>query len=394
MVVGAGEEQLPVIKEIKEMGLDVVAVDRNPDAPGLKYATFPYMIDTIDEKRCIDVAKKHKVSGVVPAPLGYSVRTIGALNEELGLIGIKREAAIYATDKHLMRQRMKDVGVSDLKFGVVKTYKEAERLAISVGYPLILKPVDGSGSRGVEKVNAKEGLRDAFFSSSKSFRNRKDLVIEEFIDGQELGVDGFVVDGKVNILTIRNKVITEEPYRQELEYYYPSNITSQEVFELNKFINRVAKTLSIDETPFMVDIKQKPNRAFELIEINARLAGYAIASEFVPAVTGISPISNSIKLVLSEDLELAPKKTRAGVMRFFNFKPGIIKSIRGVSKAKDIDGVKVLRLNVKKGDTIPRITCGSDAMDIGYYIVTGDSLREAKETADRLDKEIKVSVTG
>src|SRR5690554_3219154 len=149
MVIGAGFGQLPAIKKAKEMGLTVIAIDRNPDAMGMKYADYAYSVDVVDVNEAIKIAKKHKIDGVMTMQTDLPIPTVGAVIDSLNLKGSGLEIAEKCSNKIKTRLAFKEASVPQPHFIVVKNYDEAVKAADRIGYPCIIKSADSSGSRGV-----------------------------------------------------------------------------------------------------------------------------------------------------------------------------------------------------------------------------------------------------
>ena len=185
LVIGGGLLQLPLIKKGREMGLTVIVTDYNPDVIGLQYADVPLIMSTRDIEGSVRIAKKQHeltpISGVVTCGTDASM-TVAAVANALGLPGIKFEDAEAATNKIKMRTRFKNHGVPSPAFCSVWSLVEAKTACKKLGFPLVIKPSDNMGARGVRCVNNKNEISDAFHAA-KSASPSGELIMEEYMEG-------------------------------------------------------------------------------------------------------------------------------------------------------------------------------------------------------------------
>ena len=166
MILGASILQLPAIEQAVEMGLNVVALDMNPDAIGFKVpGVIHEIISTINVAGAIEAAKRHKIDGVMTLATDMPMRVVASVAKECGLVGINQETAIKATDKAVMREAFRESGVPIPLFYKVGSIEEYREVAGKFSTPFVVKPADSSGSRGITKVE--ETNDDAYCRSSK-----------------------------------------------------------------------------------------------------------------------------------------------------------------------------------------------------------------------------------
>ncbi len=164
MIIGAGASQVVGIKTAKDMGLTVVVIDRDPNAPGMKLADVALPVDITDTKKAIEVARKYDVDGVL-TQTDLGVPTVGAIVDAMELPGVGSEVAYVSTNKVAMRERFKEFGVPSPKFEGASTLDEAYEAVKRIGFPVMIKAVDNAGSRGVTRLDSFDGLKNAFEDS-------------------------------------------------------------------------------------------------------------------------------------------------------------------------------------------------------------------------------------
>ena len=193
LFVGAGRHQRRAILRAKELGLRVVAVDRNPDAPGLAEADIAKVVDFSDVAAVLKATSRLKLDGVLTVSADRAVPVVAAVAEARGLPGIGVETAHLMTHKVAMRSRLADAGVPQPRFAAVRSLSERERAADEVGFPAVLKPADSGGQRGVFRVESVDDierhLHEALVASPSG-----EAILEEFVEGMEM--NGIVLDAR------------------------------------------------------------------------------------------------------------------------------------------------------------------------------------------------------
>ena len=178
LCLGASIMQIEAIKKAKEMGYYTIAVDYDRNAAGRDLADEFYEVSTIDVSAVLNVAKKCHIDGVVTVATDMPVRTAAVLSEELGIPGISKEVAIRATDKIEMIKAFQKHQVPSPKFWIVENDASFQRQKKELEYPVIFKPQESSGSRGVILVKREEDTRQAY-EYTKSFSKTGEILIEE-----------------------------------------------------------------------------------------------------------------------------------------------------------------------------------------------------------------------
>lgn len=210
MILGAGIYQLPLIQAAKEMGFFVIVVSIKGDYPGFALADKIYYINTTDREAVLNAAISEKIDGICTTGTDVAVASIGYVCEHMGLSGISEEAASLVTDKGKMKLAFQKAGVAASDFRKVFSCEEAQKAAEDIGFPVVIKCVDSSGSRGITLVKEAGGVfaaaEQAFSCSKKDY-----ILVEEALLGTEIGVDGAVQDGRIVFLAPHDKFV----YRSE-----------------------------------------------------------------------------------------------------------------------------------------------------------------------------------
>ena len=224
LIIGAGFLQKFVIQKAKNMGYITLAVDADPNAVGFEYADKHAVINIVDEKACLEYAKKENIDGVLTAATDYGVLTASYIAEQMGLPGLKYDVAKVIKNKYLVRKCLFENKVDDTEQAYeVSNDTNIDELAAALKYPVMVKPCDGSGSRGASKVECADDLKKACeYAMESSITHRAE--IESFINGREYGAETLVVNGEPNVLAVMKKYMTNPPYYAELGHAIPSGL--------------------------------------------------------------------------------------------------------------------------------------------------------------------------
>ena len=390
LVLAAGILQVPVIKKAKEMGIYVVAADGSEHAVGLQLADKPIVVNITSEEEMLRVAREEQVDGVIHPCSEVSMNVMGRINDELGLSGISREAAIRATNKHLMREAFETGNAPSPKSILTESAEDAwNHLQNGFDSDGILKPSRNSGSRGIAKVTRdmpKEDFVKAYDVALQESRD-KSVLIEQFIEGPEFSIEIIVWDSKVNVLTVTDKKTTEAPHFVELGHSQPSCFSAEDVEKLKAAAVAGVKALGVNNCACHAEAKLMDGKAY-LMEIGARLGGDFISTELTHLSTGIDMVAAAVDVALGIEPNLSVKEEPKGAcIRYFCPKPGKLVSISNL-EALDDPRVYKKKIYVQVGDMIPEVT--SSLCRTGHVIVTEETPQKAIALAEKLITDVKM----
>ena len=390
-ILGASRLQVPAIKKAKEKGLFVYALDYDPNAIGIQYADRFLEISTIDKEAVLKAALKFKPDFIITSTSDMPVRTVAWVNEKLDRpCDISYEGAICATDKVAMRNRMQECGVPIPEYHEIKNLEEFLETAANMPQRFILKPADNAASRGVVLIDKSQNpdLKEMYKYSTQYSRSGEALV-EEFMEGPEVSVESYTIDGEPHIITITDKMVTELPFFVELGHTEPSRLTPEQQEDIKKVADAAIRAIGMQNGPNHTEIKVTPTGA-KLVEIAARLGGDFITSMLVPLSTGVDMIECSFATLLNEKVNYQSTISQGAAIRFIQGEKGILTEIEGVEEAKNMPGVHSIELYKKIGSPINRPENSSDR--VGHVIAIGKNADEAAQNAEAALKLINVRV--
>jgi len=386
LIVGAGFLQSFAIRRAAGMGLQVVALDRDPEAPGFRWAHKRVIADTRDARACLQAAESAKVDAVISVCTDFAVKSVAFVAESLGLPGLSAEAAALATDKWLMRGALAKAGVGSPEFGRAASVEQARELAARVGLPCVVKPVDSVGSRGVTKVDTVPAL-DSAFASAVAASASGSAIVESFVEGPEMSVEAVTSRGKTWIAAVTDKVTTGPPHFVEVGHTQPSAFSWYA--SVRETVDACVGALGIDFSATHTELRMT-QRGPVVMEVGGRLGGDRITSDLVPLSCGVDLMETVIRIALGEDPAVTPKWERGSAIRYLQVSPGVIASIEGVEAAGSVRGVVDVHLDMSPGDRVPELRSSSDR--VGHVVAEGASAREAAEAAEKALSRIRVEV--
>ncbi|WP_200792889.1 ATP-grasp domain-containing protein [Bacillus massilinigeriensis] len=380
--------QLPAIVKAKEMGLHVAIADFNSDAIGIPYADKFYNVSTIDEKGVYEAAKDFCADGVITLATDMPVRAVAYACEKLGLIGISYDAALKSTDKGEMIKAFEANGVKHPWYFILKELDELKSIESKLVYPCISKPVDSSGSRGVVLINSQEELETAIAYSLSHGRNAG-VIIEEYMQGDEVSVEIMVYNGTVHVLAVTDKLTNGAPHFVEMLHSQPSCLGDENICRIKELAIKAVIALGITNGPAHVEIMLTKNGP-KIIELGARMGGDFISTHLVPLSTGIDMVKAVINIACGEDVDLSPNLNKGSSIQYISGDKGYIKSIEGLDTAGKIDGIFEIKMLKNVGEQSREICSSHDRL--GYIIAQGSTAIEAMHICKKAAGCIKIKI--
>ncbi len=375
LIIGAGFLQNFVIRKAKQMGYYTLTVDADPSAIGFSHADKFAVINIVDEEACLQFAKEEQIDGVLTAATDYGVLTASYIAEQMGIPGLNYESAKLIKNKYLVRKRLFENHVDDTE----QTYEvtgetDVKELAQLLTYPVMVKPCDGSGSRGASRVDHPDDLPKACkYAMEGSITHRAE--IESFINGREYGAESLVVGGEPHVLAIMKKWMTEPPYYAELGHAIPCELPEKVEARAKEVVRKAIAALGINHGSVNMDLLITETGNIHIIDIGARMGGNLIGSHIIPYGTGIDYMGNMLKAAVGDKPDWNVYDHTAVATKLLAFKGGTVK--------KSPDAVFE---EIKRAMTTANVDNGvaSTVADIEIYhhIAMGDIVNEYHTNLD------------
>ncbi len=351
-IIGASYLQQPLVEKAKSMGLSTICFAWEDGAVCKDLCDVFYPISILDKEAILSVCRKEMISAIATIASDVAVLTVNYVADRMGLIGNPDRFSLITTNKFLMRQCFLEYGIPSPKFCL--SSGEVPKEIDCLTFPVIVKPTDRSGSRGVEKVETSKDLQQAINRAcSESFQNN--AVIEEYVDGREISVESISFEGKHYILQITDKVTTEAPFFVELEHHQPSSLPKSLKDAVKRIVLSALDALHIEYGASHAELKVSDNGEIRVIEIGARMGGDFIGSDLVELSTGYDFLKGVIDISLGEFDE--PKFTKdnySGIFFLSRETEAILPVINNANKYPEIVRAEImddkLRPVEKSGD--------------------------------------------
>ena len=383
LVLGAGPAQLGLLAAARERGLFVIALDRDPAAPGFRLADRRAIISTEDERGIERLAAAERVEGIIAPGIDWPVGIAARVAERMGLPHpIDGATAGLAVSKLKQRERLAEGGVPQPRWELVS---EAQP---GLSVPSVVKAPDRQGQKGLALVRSKEELPAAIGRAIEESRSGV-AIVEELVDGPEVTVNAFSVRGDFHPLTVTDRLTAEPPaFGVALAHVWPSEAGGQAA----EVARAAVEALGIQDGPTYTQLRIGPEGP-QVIEVAARLGGGHDA-ELARAALGVDLNGLALQAALGESIWSAAlhavPQVGGAVVRFLVPPEGVLQEVEGIDAARSVEGVEEVRIYREPGHVFGPFLRGADRA--GAVLATGASREEALERADEAARLIRFKV--
>lgn len=393
LILGGSELQLPAIFEAKKLGLFVIVADYDDKCVGKEYSDIFECVSTIDTEGILEISKKHNIDGIITIASDRPMLSVAKVANTLGLKSISYESAINTTNKFKMRDVLKSNGIVVPKYSSFEKSTNAYSYFKSIEKDMICKPSDSSGSRGIsfiEKGISYDIFR-CFFNNSLQHSLEGKVVIEEYMEGPEVSVESFTIDGETTVISITDKLTTGKPNFVELGHSEPSELSIKKQNEIIDLTKKSIEAVGISNGPSHIEVIYTYEGP-RIVEIGPRMGGDNISTSLVPLTTGINMVELTIKNTLNIPFSLKKVKQRSAAIKYFNFKEGVVKSVKNNIPKNRPNYLMKLELEIETGMTVKSIRSSRDRL--GYVICTGETPEVAMNRCEYIISLVDVEYIG
>ena len=397
LFVGAGRHQRRAIAQARERGLRVVAVDRNPDAPGLALADVPEVVDFADVAGVEDVARRHDVDGALTVSADRAVPVVAAVTERLGLPTIGADVAHRMTHKIAMRRTLAEEGVPQPPFAAVRSLAEGRAALETVGLPAVLKPVDSGGQRGLFRIETAGDLESHLHSALAESPGRE-AILEGFVEGTEMNGIVVVRNGDARMVTLSDRLRPDGVgFGVGWIHLYPASIHSDQLGLAERVAERSVAALGLRDGIAFPQLIASPDGGVSVVEVAARIPGGQMA-DLVRHAVGVDLVELALRFALGEpvpDDVALPRFSQPLAIRFLTASPGPLPT-GTVTRVGPLDavlgqrGVVQAETYLTVGETIRPVRLDGDRR--GYVIATAPTSIEALQRAEQAAGLLEVEV--
>jgi len=416
LIFGVGPLQESIINRAKLMGLYTVGIDPAEDAACRNVVDAFEIVGGQDYDGTCAVVEKYGIDAIVTAATDKPLVMMARIAKKYGFPFYSVETAQWSTDKFQMKQRFEFGDVPHARGVLVSpgcwqlAVGDSGQKLIANGQelclPVIVKPRDNSGSRGVKLCRTKEELEQSM-AEALEYSKLDSVLVEEFIEGPEYSIEALhynaishsplAISGieptansqqpTAKVIQFTEKKTTEFPYNVELGHIQPANISEENKQKIREIISKIGAALHFENCPSHTELKIN-NRGIFVIETSPRLGGDYITSTLTPLSTGVNMEDELLKIALGEQIHPQPEQIQYSGVRFFAFKEeSIIKHTLNEEFVKGWPHVVDFSFNLKEGDKVNRIT--SSLNRYGQLILQAGNRDAIEEAFDKYESVIK-----
>ncbi len=396
LLLGGSYFQVPSVKKAKEMGLYTITCDYLPNNPGHKYADEYHNVSTTDKEAVLKLAKDLKIDAIVCYASDPAAPTCAYVAEKMGLPGHPYESVEILSNKDKFRKFLKDNGFNTPRAKGYTDFREAIADWNEYKKPVMIKPVDSSGSRGVRKINDINEIQSAV-ENALSFSRVKRFIMEEYIDIvlPQIQGEGFSVNGNLKFADFSRHFFSEKnasinPF-VPISWCLPSDIDNGLCDNIRSEIQKVLLLLNMKTGAYNFESRVDKNGKIYLMEIAPRNGGNFIP-QLIEYSSGFDMVKYTIKAALGEDCSSVEQTKLKGYHSYYvlySLTDGILESI-------DIDDDfrknNILELNMMKNIKDKVNGLENSGSSIGVMILQFKSMDEMFYKMENMNKYVKINV--
>lgn len=386
-------QQVVAIEKAKEMGYYTIVCDYLKDNPGQYHADKFYLESTTDKEAILKIAEKEKIDGIVCYASDPAAPTQAYVAEKMHLAGNPYESVEILANKDKFRKFLQDNNFATPKAMGFHTYEQALQKIDEFTFPIIIKPVDSSGSKGVSKLNTKRFLKSKV-EYALSFSRCKRFIIEEYVEmqGYQVAGDGFSVNGKLAFRLYGNDHFDKKSKNIFVPVAASFPYIGKQEKEIDKEVNRAFKLLKLKDNAYNFDIRVGKDNKVYLMELGPRNGGNMIP-QIIEYATGVDMVEYSIKAAMGEDISDLKQTKSNGYYAYYAIhatKNGILKDIIYKDSIKDNILEEHLTKHIKDKVTSYESSSGT----IGILLLKFKNKKEMLNKIENMNKYIELVIEG
>lgn len=384
LVLAGGIPQIKLIKELKHRGYYVILADYTKKPVAEEYADKFYCKSTLDVEAMRNIAQTEKVDLIITCCTDQALATVSLLSEELGLpCYVDANIGMTVTNKQYMKKRFQEYQIPTADFCVIHSGEEE----IDLNYPLVVKPVDCNSSKGVAKVYSDETLRKTLESALQLSRSHS-AIVETYIEGQEVSVDVFVKNGRVQILcqSFTEKIKSDEIFVIN-RGIYPAILSGEVEKQIQSVAQMIADAFGIVQGPMLIQLLVKDDKIY-VIEFSARTGG-CIKYNMIELASGVDVIKLMVDATEGKQTEVTIQKSDKLVINEFVYASnGVFSHMVGVDECKRNGWIRDAFVLKTKGTVLGDVKSSGDRIAALTYIA--DNVEDYRNKHNRVCEHIKI----
>jgi biotin carboxylase len=387
LILGAGKEQVAAITAAKAKGIRTLVLDMNPKADGARLADEFDAVSTRDRDAILKFVAGYpgKIDGVMTIASDIP-HMVSAAAAAAGVRHIPQGVADLCVHKLHMKEKLRQGGVNVPAFARIARLEDLHAFIAKVGFPIVIKPVDNSGARGVQRLTGGMDIAAAF-AYTKGFAYGGEVIAEKFIPGLQISTEGLFCEGRFYCTGFADRNYTRlddaVPFMVEDGGDIPTVLNDTQKKLVEAEFEKAARALGIDWGPAKGDMIFGQDGKPYVIEIAARLSGGNFCYDKVPWSTGVDIVDILIDMAVGDPVDPArfiPTRSLATSQRYFFPAAGIIRQIDGVTAAQRLPHIRKVDVWARPGENIA--AAENHPSRVGYVISCAPTREEAVTAAE------------
>ncbi len=392
MILGGSRYALPVIEAAKTLGVYTITADYLPDNIAHKYSDEYVNVSIIDKEATLKAAQEKEIDGIMSFACDPGVITAAYVAEKMGLPNVgPYESVCILQNKGKFRQFLTENGFT---VPVAKGYKDIDEAIADVdifNWPVIVKPTDSAGSKGVTRVDDPAELRKSI-EYALSYSHSDEFIIEDYITqhGFSSDTDSFSIDGELKFVSFNSQRFDRDaknPYTPAA-YSWPSSMTDEHQEELRSEIQRLLKLLNMTTAVYNIESREGTDGKVYIMEVSPRGGGNRLA-ECLRYATGVDMITNMVKYSVGmpvDDVEQKPYEGCWAEIILHSDKAGVFDHLWISDELTD--NVIERDLWIEEGTTVGAFEAANEA--IGTLVLKFDTDERLQEVLANQGKYVEV----
>jgi biotin carboxylase len=391
VVIGGGEDQLPAYLEGHRLGYRVIGFDQKPEALGAALADEFHPVTIRDPEAIAAALGPVDVAAFISLASDTALPAIAALRRRYGTAAQLSPAAVRASvDKGYFRGVVRRLGLPAYRHAEGRHQAELAAAAESMRYPLVVKPVDGSGSKGLTLVRRPGEVGSSFeYARRHSFDGR--VCVEEAVDGRHGSVECLLVGGGIEFMAVTERTLTPPPHMITVTHRVPADLPPRTTDTLATALTGVCAELDHRDGPVNLDFVLAPDGTVYLIEFAARCGGAGLPL-LIRHAYGVDNVGAAIRQAAGLPFDVAPARTRPVLSHVLHAPhDGVLTRLGDIGAVAERPEVVDLRLFAGLGDPVSAYT--QAAHKLGYLVVAGTAGHDVERAAARALADLDIGVT-
>lgn len=394
LLLGGSAQQVIAIEKAKELGYYTILCDYLPDNPGQDYADKFYRVSTTDKEAVLKVAKDENINGVLAYASDPAAPTAAYIAEKMGLPGSPYESVEILCNKDKFRTFLYDNGFCTPK---AKGYSEIGNALSDLKegmfrLPVIVKPVDSSGSKGVGRIDKLEEAYDKLLYAM-SFSRGKRIIVEEYVEklGYQIAGDGLSVNGELVFRYFANDHFNPKcvnpfvPISASFPYEQPKEIQDK----IHKEIQKLISLLGMKTTTYNFDMRIDKDYNVYLMEVAPRDGGNYIP-DVIKYATGVDLVECSVRAAMGDEIDTTQFGEPSGFYAYYAVHSILDGTLEKIEILEDVVENHIVEKHIlkKPGDDIKAFTGANTTL--GILLMKFESMEQMLDMMDNSEQWIKV----